>query len=371
MPPLEGELVIRVESGAGRVRAASARSERPRLAARLFRGRPAREAAPICRSLFSICGRSQAIAAQGAVEAIRGEEPARQLIRARRICAETLQEHAWRLFVDAPRLAGREPAIDIVAEERRALAELLDTDLEIDMGPVADRIREWSRRVLFGWEPGRFLALDGLEGFERWLKDAGTPGAALCGVLLAEEPGLGASAVALLPPADDGWIRAAVGPTLERDADYEDRPHVDGNARETGPLARVASHPLVAAATAAWGNGTGARLLARLVEFAVLVERLSSDLAPRHGAVRTRDGSAVGWVETARGLLMHAVALDDGHIADYRIVAPTEWNFHPDGAFTHGTLGLRGDGARLDARVRRIIASLDPCVGVRYEARHA
>jgi hypothetical protein len=48
-------------------------------------------------------------------------------------------------------------------------------------------------------------------------------------------------------------------------------------------------------------------------------------------------------VETARGLLMHEIALDGERIADYFIVAPTEWNFHPQGP----TAGwLKGRDAR-------------------------
>jgi Ni,Fe-hydrogenase I large subunit len=35
----------------------------------------------------------------------------------------------------------------------------------------------------------------------------------------------------------------------------------------------------------------------------------------------------------ARGLLLHWVQLDaQGRVQAYQVVAPTEWNFHPDGA---------------------------------------
>jgi Ni,Fe-hydrogenase I large subunit len=90
------------------------------------------------------------------------------------------------------------------------------------------------------------------------------------------------------------------------------------------------------------------------------------------GASATGTDSAIGWVETARGLLVHRVRLDGERIADYRIVAPTEWNFHPEGAFSRGAEALdAADPAALEADVRRLVASLDPCVGVRYEAGHA
>ncbi len=53
-------------------------------------------------------------------------------------------------------------------------------------------------------------------------------------------------------------------------------------------------------------------------------------------------------------------------------MAPTEWNFHPEGAFARGALSLdAADATRLEGDVRWLVASLDPCVAVRYEAGHA
>ena len=51
-------------------------------------------------------------------------------------------------------------------------------------------------------------------------------------------------------------------------------------------------------------------------------------------------------METARGLLMHEIALDGERIADYCIVAPTEWNFHPQGPLAGWLIGRNaGDRA--------------------------
>ena len=69
---------------------------------------------------------------------------------------------------------------------------------------------------------------------------------------------------------------------------------------------------------------------------------------------------------------MHRVTLEGGRIGAYRIVAPTEWNFHPDGAFARGAVGMAAaDAAALERGVRWLVSSLDPCVAVRYEAGHA
>ena len=80
----------------------------------------------------------------------------------------------------------------------------------------------------------------------------------------------------------------------------------------------------------------------------------------------------LGAVQTARGLLLHRARLADGRVADYQIVAPTEWNFHPDGALVRGLRTIvADDGATLEQRTRLAVQALDPCVAFRIEVGHA
>ena len=77
-------------------------------------------------------------------------------------------------------------------------------------------------------------------------------------------------------------------------------------------------------------------------------------------------------MQTARGLLLHRVTVRDGRVADYAIVAPTEWNFHPDGALARGLDGLTGEDIdMIERRTRLAVQALDPCVGCRVEVEHA
>ena len=374
---VEGELLVRVRSEGERVTSVTARCLRPRLAARLFPGRAARDVAPLARTLYALCGRSQAIAAEAAIEAIRGGRASEALTRGRerRIAAETLMEHAWRLLVDAPQMAGREPAVASLADARRVLSPFLDAGeaCDLDVEPVLD----WARGALLGRRPGHFLEMDTLAAFREWTRWSSTPVAGACGALVESDATLGASDVSLMPAAA-AWIGDELAGAIDADTAFDDVPQLAGTPRETGPLARTAGHPLVAAATAAWGRGCGARWIARLVDTATALQRIEGTarnegpVAAAFGAVATGRDAGISWLETARGLLVHRVRLDGERIADYRIVAPTEWNFHPAGAFARGAQSLdAGDATALEAQVRRLVASLDPCVGVRYEAAHA
>ncbi len=368
--PIEGELVVRLAVADGRVVRAEARSQRPRVAGALFDGRGAGEAEPLAGSLFAICGRAQAIAAAVAVETALGR-PASESVRAARetrLAAEMAQEHLGRLLVDGPKLAGLAPEIKSYARARVLLAPLLAAQPDAPLLAEAEAIHEWAQAVVFGVSPADFYSLDSIPGFANWVRGAGTPVATLALAVLERVARIGACDTALLGAADAELVEG-VAAALESDAAYDDAPYWQGEPRETGALARLAGHPLLADAIATFGQGVGARFVARLLETAAALDDLRRGQGSRHGGVRHGE-FGLGWAETARGLLVHRARVANGRLADYRIVAPTEWNFHPDGAFARGARGLADDGA-LEAGAHWIVGSLDPCVGVRYEVTRA
>jgi hypothetical protein len=78
------------------------------------------------------------------------------------------------------------------------------------------------------------------------------------------------------------------------------------------------------------------------------------------GALPLGNGQAIAWCEMARGLLLHWVQLDpQGRVEDYRVLAPTEWNFHPVGALAHALAALP---AHDTAAAWCLAAAFDPCV---------
>jgi len=76
----------------------------------------------------------------------------------------------------------------------------------------------------------------------------------------------------------------------------------------------------------------------------------------------------MGVVEAARGRLMHRIKIAQGRVADYAILAPTEWNFHPEGIAVQGLKGLLFESeAQLRQQAALWINAIDPCVG--YELK--
>jgi uptake hydrogenase large subunit len=166
----------------------------------------------------------------------------------------------------------------------------------------------------------------------------------------------------------------AVRPRLRSDPDFHWRPDWDGRVFEMGPLARQAAHPLVAAMLERQGEpDSWLRVVARVLELASALNSLSRKLAPTAAlAWQQKDGESVVALEMVRGVLLHWMQAGSEGIRDYRIVAPTEWNFHPEGPAWQGLMRLQADDEqRLRDAVTQQVMALDPCVQYQLEIVHA
>jgi Ni,Fe-hydrogenase I large subunit len=212
-----------------------------------------------------------------------------------------------------------------------------------------------------------------LDGFDAWCARAGTgPGRLFRGS--GTGPDSHRADAPLLPPLERLGPRdlADLADRALKDWAFCVRPLWLDAPAETGALARVRYHALVSAWVARRGAGLRARMLARLVELAGLPRRLRADGFAVVRSVSPRERVGVAGVETSRGLLVHAVRMGgDGRIGDYRIIAPTEWNCHPSGPLAAALAGLDGSGEDLPGAARRLVESLDPCVGFDVEIRDA
>lgn len=337
----EGEILIEAAWRPGEVHDLRLAVRRPQ-GARLLRGRSAAQARALVPALFSLCAQAQGAAAELALAAARGEAvpEARRRELGEAVLREALREHLWRLLLDWPALLGLAVERARHAALHRALAN-----------------PSWGRggeAAALAAELG--LAGAGLRGWSGALMDAGSK-------LEAARPAPPLPTPALLRP--EGCAAWAVRLRRVPDADFCACPQVDGAPRETGALASHAGHPEVAALLAA-GQPGAARLRARLVALAEGLARIAGGAGamPLEGGAALPEGGGLAALETARGLLIHAYALDGDVIAACAVVAPTEWNFNAGGAFA--LEGARvGAQTRADAQrgLQALALGLDPCVG--------
>ena len=153
-------------------------------------------------------------------------------------------------------------------------------------------------------------------------------------------------------------------------------PRYAGHPYEVGALARqlIAGHPLVHDLIRKDGGSVMARVVARLLELAIVLPAMEDwvkALQPgepfcAHGELPD-NVSGVGLVEAARGSLGHWLSIRHGRIDRYQIIAPTTWNFSPrdssgqPGPLEHALIGLpAGEGA--PPTIQHVVRSFDPCM---------
>jgi len=380
MPFSEARIDLTFRLAGDAVVAVRVDSSRQTQAARSLAGRRPDQVVAMLPTVFPLCGTAQALAGMAAIERASGivVDPAHVLARRMLLLGETLCEHGMGLARDWPALLGEGPDLGSARNLRAAAARL-----KLLLYPSAywnrpgggalepDRAGLGSAVAAIGGEIAHLLAADPEEpaASPAALSDWAQGGASAAARLFARifDDGLADfGATDFLPMPSNGPPDLAE--RLESDADggYVARPACRGRVFETGALARHAGHPLVAPLLAAHGNGLAARLAARLAEvteslrdLSALMQNLSdAPSAPTPGVAR---GCGLGLVEAARGTLVHRVELEDGVVAKYQILAPTEWNFHPAGAMARGMIGVPA-GPKLLDRAWMLVNALDPCV---------
>jgi hypothetical protein len=164
-----------------------------------------------------------------------------------------------------------------------------------------------------------------------------------------------------LSPADDEAIIEA----LAADTGFIRAPHLPGRIPETGPAARhgrSAAQPEAAAAVRVNESRDAAAYLL-----------YPASLSPGGWITAGPAGPNAGYaaVETPRGRLYYRLMIgNDGQLLDARVLAPTEWNFHPAGPLVRALTGFR-PGADALAAITRRAAAFDPCVALRVAVESA
>jgi len=382
---IEGELIVRLDCSERRVRQVTVRSTRPLIAARVLVGKTALDAAAMVPKLFSLCGGAQgaaaavALAAAGAT-ALKAEAGSHD----REVLLESIQDTFWHLLIDWPDTMGHAPSPTPVTAARFQIAsatrgadgatQLHDAEAMRELGT---RLAAIAAQAVFGMPPAAWLELAQVDALRAWCARGRTVPALLLGSILTDLPTLGRSTTPLMPAMRAEALLQVIVPALRGDPAFGRAPTWDSMPVETGALARMRDLPLVQALQEQFGNAVVTRIVARLAELAQMTLEMTGTPArvpgsPRVGGIALDHGEGLASVETARGLLLHHARVHEECVGDYQIVAPTEWNFHPDGALVRGLENIAFDDEPWLQRAARLaVHALDPCVACRVEVARA
>lgn len=390
---LEGRITIDILSGQGEASVDIA-SSRPLTISRRFGGLRPEEVVRMVSLLFGACKAAQTAAAIAAFEDALGIEPGPETRLARRllVCAETVREHALRVVIDWPKfLSGNDeppPAAAVKALMRidRELGRALDEGggamrlggaaeagpdrLAAVLTPLLAQLQSFLETHIFGEDLADWRLRRSPEDLTRWAREDGAPAQRLVRRLLDEGCwSAGATGLSPLPQLDRATLAARL---FAADSEaFIAAPDWEGAARETTPLARNHGHPLIRALAPGESHGLGARLITCLIELSqgiLAMQGLASEPDREQIDGPPRDGAAqfgLAQIDAARGRLVHAVRMEGEKTGSYRILAPTEWNFHPQGAAARGVAAIaKSAAADRDRLVKLFIMAVDPCVGV-------
>lgn len=370
---LSGQLNIKIKWREGIIEQVDLTSSRPQKVTSLFNGKLLLDLLNLIPMLYSLCGIAQKAAALRAAESALDINVSPEVDQGRNLLvqAETARELGLRLFTDW------------YPDERGVKAELIkwfagvkdEFNWALQLNPVS------SRSVNPADVADKLHAI--LEPVLSKKPDSGT-------TENAEDDIWESSVLQSLKPELESFFSSSQLVELKRgcpDLDIEDptvqhkiaeslksskayqfcaAPEINGEKFESSVYTRSLRFNKLKNKEF---NGGVKALLFRLNALECMLRSMPEQIkSGSKSSLIHSDVTGMGIVQAARGVLIHHMELDghsvsDSVITDYKIVAPTEWNFHPQGTFVKMLEGSRVSLEQLPILVESLIRLIDPCVG--------
>ncbi|WP_114417842.1 nickel-dependent hydrogenase large subunit [Marinospirillum perlucidum] len=345
MPSLQsltGQLQLRLDWSRSRIRRVEVELQRPlQQLSRLWTGRRPEEVLQLMPLTFAVCSLAQQAASVQALEAATGWEadPAIHDWRQQAVRLEALREtllllHSWQpqACPDSflPWLQATQPLLgqwqSVMGFQQQGLPEQLEQPADLEL--LYQELLQAEQQV----QPGEQLAC----------------------------PSVVLSPASCEPLEEEDWPHLLA--QLRRgDASA----HLAGDPRVTGlPATRKASQA---------NDQVSQAFLSLLHQAQSLTRALmgEGELRQYPPLPLTRPGEGWARVMTARGWLMHRVEVEAGRIAGYQLLAPTDWNLHPQGLLFQQLKNLKVDKADLQPLASALMACQFPCVESQVEIEYA
>jgi hypothetical protein len=367
------------------------RSTRPIQAGRLFSGKSVEQTLKTIPLLFSICAKAQTITAARAIESAMNTPASRETESQREalITLESLREQSLRLLMDWPAHINEAPepqALSHVVQGIQHLMQALQPEYLLSCLPESSQSAQhsvlcspkhsthlWNNfsqklsLILFGSSTDTWLETIH-HSVDDWAAQQQTQMARLIYWLNQQDwKQSGTSHIALAPDIKDSELVSRL--LAEKEA-FTRQPDWQGNCYEVSWFQRQQGHVVVIKLNTSQGNGIYTRMVARLIDVAELMQKL--DRFFTQGALLQAVSTNVrglAHTDAARGRLTHYIELENQHIKQLIILAPTEWNFHSKGVAQQSLENLiTGQHnfcrhSSLKQQADLVIHAIDPCVG--------
>ncbi len=378
-------------------------STRQLQATKILIGKTPEQALSIIPLLFNVCGVAQAHAALNAIEQNLNHEtqPSLNIARNMLVQVENAKEHLFQLSVIWPKLFKLEIEgnnltylSQIISEFKSALFQEGNAfSLESTLAGhchytdyLIDKLEQYLQDHVFSYSTEDWLKIKNNSDLQQWAEQSNTVAAHSVNIICKRGwESQGFTDCNHLPELNKQHLLNI----LDSDAadQFIAQPDWHGDCYETTSLTRQAEQPIIKSLLNEFNATLLTRWVARLVELARIPQQLREQLdllvstsqsLNTEAAISSNPANAsrenlspgLAQIEAARGRLIHRVQLDQGLISDYRILAPTEWNFHPQGlaaknlhSLASSTLARSHKKDKLEQLAHLMINAIDPCVG--------
>lgn len=364
-------------------------SSRPLQASRVMIGKTPEEVLKVLPLMYNVCGVAQARTSLKAIQSNlslsepRNAEAARDML----VLVETAREHLFRILIDWPALFKLEqdqsqlPLLGrLIKEFKMALfangdAFSLGSQLQPDgqlIRQLIDQLENTLQQAIYHQPTEQWLQINDIDTLYSWSK--GHDSTATNSLSIICDHGWtsqGFSRLDSLPELDENELMQRFNDSTAEQ--FIAQPEWHGQQYETTTLSRQMDQPLIQSLAQEFHNTLITRWVARLLELARIptqLRQLLADIESADSVVTnsTNSNSGLAQTEAARGRLIHRVEIDNDLVSQYQILAPTEWNFHPQGLIAHSLGNLTSKDPELLQKLARLMINvIDPCVG--YELK--
>ncbi len=352
-------------------------ANRPLQAARLLIGKTPQQALDIIPLLFNICGTAQAYTALQAISQQQAltQEPTQQSARELLVLTETAKEALLRIFLDWPRLCSLSTTdtadLRYVAQLNKNFSQILfqqgqafllhstlNTDATEQTTHFIDTLEQFLVEHIFQMPLIHWLQLQN-NTLQHWAKHTDTLAAQSLHYFYKNNwQAQGAVDCRPLPHLDEQALLSALH--SENAAQFIAWPQWQQHCYESTALSRQLQQTLVQNVYQHYAGSLLTRWVARLAELATIPAQMRQI---GQKTVASQHHLGIAQTEAARGRLIHYVDIQAGIISRYQILAPTEWNFHPQGLLAQSLAQLKSKNAQqLQHLADLMVHIFDPCV---------
>lgn len=390
---LEGNVSISLLLAEQSVQQVVVKSQRPLLAQALLAGTDAKDAPQKVGLVFNLCAKAQAYASVYAIEQASQNKASKDAcgIRAQLVRMELIREHLWRICLDWPGLRGGKAEQALMKQvllldkeweacldanhQAFVLAGDVKPPLKAKASSIAMKLGTLLKEHIFYMPPKAFYECESAESYLLWAQYTQMNVPQLIQSLVHRGwQGAGQAKTTVLPDFELAWLDKVL--SADDAISFMKQPDFGGEPCESTPYVRQQSHPLIVELEQKYGLGLLVRFTAVLLELAATyldLEKALMQFEAKCDVVGSAaENTGFGAVEAARGRLLHRVVLDEAQkVKTYQIVAPTEWNFHPEGVLQKALMSLKGDTEVIEQQAKLLIHAMDPCVKFSLEIHHA